>query len=111
MTLNDVNMKKGILLFNILIFIFTMVLFVGCESRLNGDLTKVAPSKLYTVEELILESSQQKTKITEEFVVAVEGIVHETKTIKSGDSIVIKGLLKGVLTDVIMLNCVVIKTK
>lgn len=34
-----------------------------------------------------------------------------TKAVKSGDSIVVKGLLKGILKDVIMLNCVVIKTK
>lgn len=31
------------------------------------------------------------------------------KTIKKGDSILVKGLLKGILKDVIMLNCVIVK--
>lgn len=33
------------------------------------------------------------------------------KTIKKGDSILIKGLLKGILKDVIMLNCVILKNQ
>ena len=33
------------------------------------------------------------------------------KTIKKGDSILIKGLLKGILKDVILLNCVIVKDK
>lgn len=33
-----------------------------------------------------------------------------SKSVKSGDSIIVKGLLKGILKDIIMLNCVVIKT-
>jgi len=33
------------------------------------------------------------------------------KTIRKGDSIVIKGLLKGILKDVIMLNCIIVKSQ
>ena len=33
------------------------------------------------------------------------------KTIKKGDSILIKGLLKGILKDVIMLNCIILKNQ
>ena len=33
------------------------------------------------------------------------------KTIKKGDSVLIKGLLKGLLKDVIMLNCIIIKNE
>ncbi|WP_339334084.1 MULTISPECIES: OB-fold protein [unclassified Croceitalea] len=33
------------------------------------------------------------------------------KAIKEGDSILVKGLLKGMLRDVIMLNCIIAKTK
>lgn len=33
---------------------------------------------------------------------------HLTKTINKGDSILVKGILKGILNDVIMLNCVIV---
>ena len=125
--------------------VFTLVFlgFLGCNHRLNGDLTSVPASKVYTVEQLISEfQSNQQTDT--ELVIAVEGIVHEinnvndrhtillegdtasetyvicdmntnqlntTEAVKSGDSILVKGLLKGILKDVIMLNCVVIKTE
>ncbi|GMN05004.1 hypothetical protein MTsPCn5_03920 [Croceitalea sp. MTPC5] len=36
---------------------------------------------------------------------------HKIKTIQKGDSLVIKGLLKGMLKDVIMLNCIIVKSE
>ncbi|MFT5735689.1 MAG: hypothetical protein ACI9SG_000019 [Maribacter sp.] len=127
------------------VFAIIIVCIYGCNTIINGDLTNVKPTKLFTVEQLILESKSQLNKETEkDIVLEVNGIVHEvnylndrytiflkgkitdetyvicdmntnqintTKAIKSGDSIVIKGLFKGVLKDVIMLNCVVVNTK
>ncbi len=125
-----------------LVFTIAMLCFLACNDPLNGDLTAVPATKVYTVEQLISESSASKT-IDGEPVIAVKGTVHEinnvndrytillkgnavgetyvicdmntnqintTKAVKSGDSILVKGLLKGILKDVIMLNCVVIKT-
>jgi len=52
-------------------------------------------------------------KVSETYVICDMNTNHinTTKTVKSGDSIVVKGLLKGFLKDAIMLNCVVIKTE
>ncbi len=127
----------------VLIFMLISQCFLGCNDPLNGDLTSVKPSSVYTVAQLISESRSAKTT-DGEHVIAVKGTVHEvntvngrhtillkgdtadetfvicdmntnqsttTQAVKSGDSILVKGLLKGILKDVIMLNCVVVKTE
>lgn len=136
-------MKKSTRFSYFMIFTLAFLCFFGCNDRLNGDITSISPSKVYTAGQLISElKSDQKTD--SEPVISVNGIIHEinnvnnrhtillkgntegetyvicdmninqintTKDLKSGDSIQVKGILKGILKDVIMLNCVVIKTE
>ncbi len=137
------NMRRSSLFSCALVLMIAMLCILGCNDPLNGDLTSVQPSNVYTVTQLISESRSAKKTDGQE-VIAVKGTVHEVNTVngrntillkgdmadeafvicdmntnqsttapsvKRGDSVLIKGLLKGILKDVIMLNCVVVKTE